>query len=48
VGVQYLRLQLDLITTGTDSVCVVVPLLAHKVIVNDEFSARPDGIAVTA
>jgi hypothetical protein len=47
-GVQYLRLQLDLITTGTDSVWVVVASLAHKVIVNVEFSARPDGIVVTA
>jgi hypothetical protein len=43
-----LRLQLDLITTGTDSVWVLVPSLTHKVIVNVEFSARPDGIAVTA
>jgi hypothetical protein len=47
-GVQYLRLQLDLITTGTDSVCLVVPSLAQKVMVNEEFSARPDGMAVTA
>jgi hypothetical protein len=27
---------------------VVVPSLARKVMVNVEFSARPDGIAVTA
>lgn len=47
-GIQYLRVQLDLITTGTDSVWVVMPSLAHKVIVKVEFSARPDGIAVTA
>jgi hypothetical protein len=36
-GVQYLRLQLALITMGTDSVCLVVPSLAQKVMLNVEF-----------
>ena len=36
-GVQYLRLQLALITMGTDSVCVVVPSLTQKVMLNEEF-----------
>jgi hypothetical protein len=43
-----LRLQLDLITTGTDSVWVLVPSLAHKVIVNDEFTGSPAESVVTA
>ena len=47
-GVQYLRLHVLLITMGTDSVWVVVPSLTHKVMLNDEFCGRPDGIAVTA
>jgi hypothetical protein len=33
---------------GTDSVCFQVPSLAHKVMLNDEFTGRPDGMAVTA
>ncbi len=32
---------------GTDSVCVVVPALAQKVMVNVEFTLRPAGIVVT-
>jgi hypothetical protein len=32
----------DWITTGTVSVCVVVPSLAHSVTLNDEFAGRPD------
>lgn len=41
-------MQVDLITTGTDSVCLVVPSLAAKMVVNVEFAARPLGMAVTA
>ena len=37
-GVQYRRLQLALITTGTDSVCVMVPSLTQKVMLNEEFA----------
>jgi hypothetical protein len=44
---QYLRLHEDLITMGTDSVCVMVPSLTQNVMVNVEFTARPAGIVVT-
>jgi len=33
------------ITTGTVSVCLVVPSLAHTVMLNDEFTGRPDDAA---
>ena len=37
-----------LITTGTDSVCMVVPSLAHSVMLNDEFAWRPAGTVAPA
>jgi len=32
---------------GTDSVCLVVPSLAQKVMVSVEFALRPAGMVVT-
>lgn len=44
---QYLRAQLALITMGTASVCLAVPSLAQKVMLNVEPALRPAWIVVT-